>query len=45
MARDVEELVVWQLATELKRAVYLLIRTGPIRRDRDLLDHLERATP
>jgi hypothetical protein len=28
MARDVEELVVWQLATELKRAVYALIRTG-----------------
>ena len=42
-ARSHEELIVWQLADELKIAVYALIRTGPIRRDADLLSQLRRS--
>jgi four helix bundle protein len=43
-ARSHEELVVWQLAYELKLGVYALIRTGPIRRDLELVDQLRRSS-
>jgi len=43
-ARSHEELIVWQLAYELKVGVYTLIRTGPIRRDLELVDQLRRAS-
>jgi four helix bundle protein len=39
-----EDLVVWQLATELKRGVYALICSGPLARDRELSDQLRRAS-
>jgi four helix bundle protein len=42
-ARSHEELVVWKLAYELKLGVYELIRTSPIRRDRDLFRQLQSA--
>ena len=38
-----EELVTWQLCRQLKLEVNELVRTGPITRDRDLCDQLERA--
>ena len=44
MARDVEELIAFQLATELKRGVYALIETTPLRRDPELTDQLRRAS-
>src|SRR5688572_29494780 len=47
-ARSHEELIVWQLAYQLKLGVYELIRTTRIRSDRDLHDQLRnsaRATP
>ena len=42
-ARSHEELIVWQLAYDLKLRVYALIETGPITRDEKLLDQLRRA--
>jgi four helix bundle protein len=38
-----EELIVWQLAQELKLGVYDLIRSGPVTRDFDLCDQLRRS--
>src|SRR6478735_2263748 len=38
-----EELVTWQLCRQLKLEVNELVRTGPITRDRELCDQLERA--
>ena len=42
-ARSHEELIVWRLSYELKIAVYELIRTTPIRTDRNLHDQLRNA--
>ena len=42
-ARSHEELVVWQLCRQLKLDVYELIRSGPVSRDTELCDQLERA--
>jgi four helix bundle protein len=42
-ARSHEELIVWQLSYELKIAVYELIKTTPIRTDRNLHDQLRNA--
>ena len=42
-ARSHEELIVWQLSYELKIAVYDLIKTTPIRTDRNLHDQLRNA--
>ncbi len=42
-ARSHEELVVWQLAQELKLEVYKLLNAGPIARDFDLRDQLRRS--
>jgi four helix bundle protein len=42
-ARSHEELIVWQLAYELKLRVYELIRTPAIRRDLNLHDQLRNA--
>ena len=42
-ARSHEELIVWQLSYELKIAVYDLIKTTPIRSDRNLHDQLRNA--
>jgi four helix bundle protein len=47
-ARSHEELIVWQLAYQLKLGVYELIRISRIRSDRDLHDQLRnsaRAAP
>ena len=41
--RSHEDLVVWQLAYQLKLGVYELIRTSPIRTDRNLHDQLRNA--
>lgn len=43
MARSHEDLIVWQLAHQLKLDVYALIRTGSITRDRELADQLRRS--
>ena len=42
-ARSHEELICWQLAYELKLAVYALIETGSIARDFELRDQLRSA--
>jgi len=42
-ARSHEELIVWRLSYELKLAVYELIKTTPIRGDRNLHDQLRNA--
>lgn len=42
-ARSHEELIVWQLAYQLKLGVYQLIRTTSIRTDRNLHDQLRNA--
>lgn len=42
-AQSHEELIVWQLAYDLKLRVYALIETGPITRDAKLLDQLRGA--
>jgi four helix bundle protein len=42
-ARSHEELVVWQLAHELKMQVYALIEARPVTRDPDLCGQLRRS--
>ena len=42
-ARSHEELIVWELAYQLKLGVYELIRTGPITRDLKLVQQLRDA--
>ena len=42
-AQSHEELIVWQLSYQLKLAVYELIKTTPIRTDRNLHDQLRNA--
>ena len=39
-----EELVVWQLAQELKLGVYKLLKAGPLARDFELRDQLRRSS-
>ena len=43
MARTHTELIAWQLAHELKLAVYGLIESGPITRNADLREQLRRS--
>ena len=43
-ARSHEELIVWQLAYELKKGVYALIESGPIVEDRDLVKQLRSSS-
>ena len=42
-AKSHEELVTWQLCRQLKLDVYDLVKSGPVARDADLRDQLERA--
>jgi four helix bundle protein len=42
-ARRIEELVVWQLAHELRSRVYALIATGPAAADRRFCDQIRQA--
>ena len=42
-ARSHEDLIVWQLAYQLKLRVYALIKSGPIARDAKLADQLRSA--
>ena len=41
--RTHDEIIAWQLSYELKKRVYALIRSGPIRRDYELHDQLRRS--
>jgi four helix bundle protein len=42
-AKSHEELVVWQLSTELKRDIYNFVKNGAIARDPELIGQLRRA--
>jgi four helix bundle protein len=43
-ARSHEELIVWQLAYDLKKGVYALIESGPIASDKELVRQLRGAS-
>ena len=43
-ARTHTDLIAWQLAYELKLAVYALIRSGPVSGDREFCDQLRRSS-